>query len=80
MRGGRSNPLILSGIAIELALILAIIHTPWGRLVFGTAPIGAHVWLFIVPFAAAMLALEEGRTALVRERRWRADPTGSTSP
>jgi len=63
-----SNSLILWGIAIELALILAIAYTPWGNIVFGTAPIGAEAWLFMLPFAAAMLALEEGRKAFMRRR------------
>jgi calcium-translocating P-type ATPase len=64
--GLRGNALLLWGIVIEIALILAITYTPWGNLVFGTAPIGAQVWLFILPFAAAMLALEESRKALAR--------------
>ena len=66
--GLRGNSLLLWGIAIEIALILTITYTPWGNFVFGTAPIGGEVWLFIVPFAAAMLALEEGRKALARRR------------
>jgi magnesium-transporting ATPase (P-type) len=64
--GLRGNPLLIWGIAIEIALVLAIAYTPWGNLVFGTAPIAAQVWLFIVPFAVAMLVLEEGRKALAR--------------
>jgi len=49
-------------------LILAIVYTPWGNAAFGTAPIGAEAWLFMLPFAAAMLALEESRKAFVRRR------------
>ena len=64
----RSNPLLLWGIVIELALILVIAYTPWGNVIFGTAPIGAEAWLFMLPFAAAMLVLEEGRKALMRRR------------
>lgn len=60
------NPLILWGVAAEIALILAIDYTPWGNLIFGTAPIGLNVWLFVIPFAFAMLALEEGRKWVVR--------------
>jgi len=63
-----SNPLILWGIAIEIALILSIAYTSWGNVVFGTAPIGPEAWLFMLPFAAAMLALEEGRKAFMRRR------------
>ena len=57
----RSNRLILSGIAAELVLILAIDYTFWGNALFGTAPIELRVWLFIMPFAAGMLILEELR-------------------
>ena len=61
-----SNPLILWGVAAEIALILAIVYTPWGNLAFGTAPIGSEVWLFAALFAVVMLALEELRKAVAR--------------
>jgi calcium-translocating P-type ATPase len=64
--GLRSNPLILWGVAAEIAMILAIDYTPWGNALFGTAPIALEVWLFILPFAAGMLAMEEGRKWVVR--------------
>ena len=47
--------------AVELALILAIDYTPWGNAVFGTARILLAAWLFRLPFALAMLLLEEAR-------------------
>jgi magnesium-transporting ATPase (P-type) len=62
----RGNRLLFWGIACELALLLFIIYTPWGNTVFGTAPIEARVWLLVLPFAACMLILEEGRKALAR--------------
>jgi magnesium-transporting ATPase (P-type) len=46
-----SNRLILWGIATELTIIAFIDYTPWGNLLFETAPISWHVWLFAVPFA-----------------------------
>jgi sodium/potassium-transporting ATPase subunit alpha len=61
-----NNRLILAGILTEVALILVIDYTPWGNLVFGTAPIGLDVWLFTLPFAAGMLGLEEMRKAVAR--------------
>jgi sodium/potassium-transporting ATPase subunit alpha len=64
-----TNKLILAGIAVEIALILLIDYTPWGSAVFGTAPISLAVWLFIVPFAFGMLALEELRKWFARSRR-----------
>jgi sodium/potassium-transporting ATPase subunit alpha len=62
-----SNRLIWAGVAAEIALILAIDYTPWGNLAFGTAPIGPDVWLFVIPFAFAMLALEEIRKWVARK-------------
>ena len=55
------NRLLLWGIAIELALILWIDYSAWGQWVFHTAPIAPEGWLFMLPFAAAMLVLEELR-------------------
>ncbi|MES1204334.1 MAG: cation-transporting P-type ATPase [Pseudomonadota bacterium] len=68
-RGLFSNRLILAGIAAEIVFIGLIDYTPWGNALFGTAPLPAAVWLFIVPFAVGMLALEELRKWLVRSRR-----------
>ncbi|HYA37752.1 MAG TPA: cation-transporting P-type ATPase [Candidatus Methylomirabilis sp.] len=65
-RGSFRNRLILGGIAVEIALILLIDYTPWGNRLIGTAPISLNVWLSVVPFALAMLALEELRKALAR--------------
>ncbi len=61
------NPLILSGIALEILLIALIDYTPWGQKLFGTASLPAEIWLFILPFAGAMLLLEEMRKKLLRD-------------
>jgi len=60
------NRLIFLGLAMEAALILAIVYTPAGNRLFGAAPLGPEVWLFAAGFALAMLALEEGRKAVQR--------------
>ena len=60
------NSLILWGVALEIALVLIINYTPWGNLLVGTSPLVGPVWLFILPFAAAMLVLEELRKWLAR--------------
>jgi magnesium-transporting ATPase (P-type) len=65
----RRNPLLAIGLAVEIALILAIVYTPVGQALFGTAPLTLSTWLFMLPFALAMLLLEEGRKAIVRARR-----------
>jgi sodium/potassium-transporting ATPase subunit alpha len=69
-RGARPNRLIYWGIASELALLAAILYTPWGNALFGTAPLAAPVWGFLLPFPFAMLLLEEARKAALR--RWAA--------
>ena len=60
------NPLIIWGVIFEIALIVLIDYTTWGNNIIGTAPIGGEMWLFVIPFAAAMLLLEEIRKWLVR--------------
>ena len=74
-----SNKLILAGVAAEITLIALIAYTPWGNEIFGTAPISMAVWLFILPFALGMLALEELRKWLVRARPNRASPFSRSS-
>ncbi|MGD9786689.1 MAG: cation-translocating P-type ATPase [Sulfuricellaceae bacterium] len=67
-RGFFGNRLILWGVAVELLLIAVIDYTPWGNALFGTAPLDTEAWLFVLPFAAAMLAAEEVRKWLARRR------------
>ena len=64
-----SNRLITVGIVTEIVAILLIDYTPIGHALFGTAPIGWTAWLIVLPFAMAMLVLEEGRKAFVRSGR-----------
>ncbi len=63
------NWMILTGVALEVAALLLFNYTPWGNFLLGTAPLAAPVWLFLLPFAAGMLALEELRKGLARARR-----------
>jgi sodium/potassium-transporting ATPase subunit alpha len=63
------NRIMLWGIALEIILILGIDYTAWGNMVFGTRPIAPEVWLFILPFAVAMLLLEEVRKFVIRLSR-----------
>jgi magnesium-transporting ATPase (P-type) len=60
------NRLIIAGVVSELALLLAIVYTPSGNLLFGTGPLGRSAWLFMLPFPVAMLVLEEVRKAIAR--------------
>ena len=63
--GWLKNPVILAGIVFEVALILFVVYTPWGNALFGTAPIAASTWLIVIPFALAMLLLDELRKRFV---------------
>jgi hypothetical protein len=75
-RGHRFNRMIVYGIAFELLLLVLIDYTPWGNALFGTAPIGIEVWLFVIPFGVGMWLLEEGRKAVVRRRERAAPESG----
>jgi len=66
--GFAPNRLVWAGIAAEVAVILAIVYTPAGNWVFGTAPLEAGVWLPMLPCALLMLGAEEVRKALARRR------------
>ena len=72
------NDLITVGVIAEVALILLIDYTPVGNAVFGTSPIGLWVWLSAVPFALAMLMLEEARKAVVRWQESRGLTSGGS--
>jgi sodium/potassium-transporting ATPase subunit alpha len=43
-------------------------YTRLGNFIFGTAALGFRTWLYILPFAALMLAAEEVRKWIVRVR------------
>jgi sodium/potassium-transporting ATPase subunit alpha len=59
------NPLLLLGLAVEFALLLTIVYTPWGQRLFATAPLGLDIWLYMLPFALALGVAEETRKRLV---------------
>lgn len=62
------NPLIIYGVITEIALLLLINYGPWANALLGTSGIGMNIWLFIIPFGAVMLILEELRKWSVRKR------------
>jgi len=59
-------------------LLLLIDYTPWCNALFGAAPTGADVWLYIIAFMPGMLLIEELRKRVVRKmtRRKSSDNTG----
>ncbi|MHB8121253.1 MAG: cation-translocating P-type ATPase [Desulfuromonadaceae bacterium] len=61
-----SNRLVLAGIGTEIVLAALIIYTSPGNSLFGCAPIGADVWILLIPFAILMLAADETRKYFAR--------------
>ena len=66
--GVLGNWLMMSGVIVESAVLILINYSPWANSILGTAPIAGAAWLFIIPFAAGMLILEESRKWLAREK------------
>jgi sodium/potassium-transporting ATPase subunit alpha len=64
--GLRGNPLLLTGILVEVGLLLVLVYTPLGQALVGTAPLPTSAWLIAVPFALLLVAADELRKALAR--------------
>lgn len=62
------SPLLVTGVALELGLLLAIVYSAPGNALFGTQAFPVSVWGLILALALIFGALEEGRKGLVR--RW----------
>jgi magnesium-transporting ATPase (P-type) len=58
------NPLLLAGIAVEVALILAIVYTPVGNAAFGTRALPPEPWFLMIALALGIGLLEELRKAV----------------
>ncbi len=69
-----ANHLILWGVALEITSLLLINYTHWGNVLLETAPVPAELWLYLIPCAIGMVALEELRKWTVR-RRLRSNQT-----
>ncbi|GAB4239840.1 MAG: cation-transporting P-type ATPase [Deltaproteobacteria bacterium] len=62
----RGNRLLWAGIATEISLLLLIVYVPVLQDVFGTAAIPVSGWLFLLPWAPALLLADEARKAIAR--------------
>ena len=60
------NRFMLAGISVEIVIILLIVYTSPGNIMFATSPIPLSMWLFLIPFAFLLLGLEEVRKLFVR--------------
>lgn len=66
--GWLSNPFLLAGIAIELAILLTFIYFPPLATVLALVPLPAEFWLLLVLFAPILYSLDWIRKWLVRLR------------
>ncbi len=64
--GFLSNPFILWGIAVELALLAVIVYTPFGNLIFGTGPLPLWAWGPLLLGAAGLLLADEIRKLVMK--------------
>jgi sodium/potassium-transporting ATPase subunit alpha len=63
--GWFTNPLLLWGIATELAVLAFIIYTPWGNAIFGTSPLPTWIFGPLALGALTLLFAEETRKFIV---------------
>jgi sodium/potassium-transporting ATPase subunit alpha len=59
--GVRANALLVPAIAVEIALLLALVYSALGQKIFATAPLPLAVWVVAVPFFLVLLIAEEVR-------------------
>jgi magnesium-transporting ATPase (P-type) len=72
--GLTGNRVLLAGIAVEVAVLLLLIHVPALARTFALAPLEPLHWLLLATFAPLLLAAEELRKWLLR-RRASVNPT-----
>jgi calcium-translocating P-type ATPase len=75
--GAFSNPLLLWGIAFELALAAVLIYAPPFQSLLGTAALEPHMVLFVAPFPFIVWGADEIRRWAVRRRAARGTATGA---
>jgi magnesium-transporting ATPase (P-type) len=72
--GFGENRLILVGVAVEVLLLVFLVFSTPGQMLFGTAPVPAVTWVLMLGAAAVMVVLEETRKAIVRRGPGGASP------
>jgi sodium/potassium-transporting ATPase subunit alpha len=61
-----TNPFILWGLFVELALLALIVYTPGGNFIFGTGPLPVWAYVPLILGAIGLLLAEEIRKLVVR--------------
>ena len=66
-----TNRFILWGIAVELVLLMLIVYTPFGNIVFGTEPLPLWTWGPLLLGMGGLLLAEELRKSIIRNgKQW----------
>ncbi len=66
--GPLSNRNLLYGFVSEVSLILAVVYLTPLHDIFGTQPLEPWTWLIFIPFALAIIVVEEIRKYFIRQR------------
>ena len=74
-----TNPLLLAGIAFEVAFVSLIVYAPPLQHVFGTAGLDATDVAFLLPFPLVVWGADELRRAAARRRRRSRDGHGPSA-
>jgi P-type Ca2+ transporter type 2C len=74
-----TNPLLLAGIALELAMVALLAYTPGLNRLFHTSGLEAWHWFFLLLWPPVVLGAEELRKAFVRRRLRRFAPEERSS-
>jgi magnesium-transporting ATPase (P-type) len=64
--GFKRNKWLLPSLAVEFAILLAIVYLPFLQSVFGTRALEPVLWLYLFAFAPVILLLEEARKLVLR--------------
>jgi len=64
--GFLTNPLLLWGVVVELALLALLVYTPLGNMVLGTEPLPGWVWATLIVGAVGLLLADEARKLIVK--------------
>jgi magnesium-transporting ATPase (P-type) len=74
--GLRTNPILFGGVAVMIGLQMLFTYVPTMNRLFGTAPIGARTWLWIIGVALLVHVVMEVEKWIRRQRERR----GAVSP
>ena len=67
--GLRTNRMIFWGIAVEIVVLLAVLHVPWFERIFQTAPLPGLIWIFLLIAPFVLLSADLLQKAVSRYRR-----------